>query len=198
MLPYPEIYDLSDVETWKRNYLRKELLTQEWDLISNELIPDLFELPFFTAEFCDKWLENLEKENSQSIMIWGHNCEQIEFPTILKDLITNIFRDQMFNCYEHHWKVIFKTWENISFQNYIVRFQKNEDLRARHDSCLITNYIRLDSESVGGELFFPKYDFTLKPKQGVLYFFPGRMTHRYGIKFIKSGVNTSLFVHANH
>ena len=50
MLPYPEIYDLSDVETWKRNYLRKELLTQEWDLISNELIPDLFELPFFTAE----------------------------------------------------------------------------------------------------------------------------------------------------
>jgi hypothetical protein len=53
----------------------------------------------------------------------------------------------------------------------------------------------MDSDSVGGELFFPKYDFTLKPKQGHLYFFPGRLTHRYGINLIKSGVNNSLFIH---
>ncbi len=79
--------------------------------------------------------------------------------------------------------------------NHFIRFKKNQDLRPRHDSSVITCYVKLDSDSEGGELIFPKYDFTLKPKQGHVYFFPGRLTHRYGINFIKKGINNSLFIY---
>jgi len=40
-LKYPEIYNISEIDKWISTYVRKELVTTEWDLISNEVAQDV-------------------------------------------------------------------------------------------------------------------------------------------------------------
>lgn len=194
-MKYPEIYNTEDIEVWKQTYMRKEILTSEWDLICHEVSTDVFEIPTLTNEFCDKFVENNKDVEGESIMLWGNSCDDVKYPSSFDEIMVGIVRDNIINALHHLWTIDVPSFQKMTLDNHLVRFNKNQDLRVRHDSCLITCYMKMDSDSTGGELFFPKYDFTLKPKQGHLYFFPGRLTHRYGINLIKSGVNNSLFIY---
>jgi hypothetical protein len=194
-MKYPEIYNTEDIEVWKQTYMRKEILTSEWDLICHEVSTDVFEIPTLTNEFCDKFVENNKEVEGESIMLWGNSCDDVKYPSSFDEIMVGIVRDNIINALHHLWTIDVPSFQKMTLDNHLVRFNKNQDLRVRHDSCLITCYMKMDSDSTGGELFFPKYDFTLKPKQGHLYFFPGRLTHRYGINLIKSGVNNSLFIY---
>ena len=194
-MKYPEIYNTEDIEVWKQTYMRKEILTSEWDLICHEVSTDVFEIPTLTNEFCDKFVENNKDVEEESIMLWGNSCDDVKYPSSFDEIMVGIVRDNIINALHHLWTIDVPSFQKMTLDNHLVRFNKNQDLRVRHDSCLITCYMKMDSDSTGGELFFPKYDFTLKPKQGHLYFFPGRLTHRYGINLIKSGVNNSLFIY---
>lgn len=194
-LKYPEIYDISEIDKWISTYVRKELVTTEWDLISNEVAPDVYQIPFFTEEFCDKLVENSIEEKGQQITLWGHEAEEIGINDSIHEVIKNLFVTKLVHAFFHHWSIDLPTFQRLELVNRYFRLQKNQDLRPRHDSSIITCYIKLDSDSEGGELYFPKYNYTLKPKQGHIYFFPGRVTHRYGINFIKSGINNSLFIY---
>ena len=70
-MKYPEIFDTEDFDSWKEKYLRKELLSMEWDLMLREPYSDVFEVPFFTQEFCDKFIENMETFEMDEINRWG-------------------------------------------------------------------------------------------------------------------------------
>ena len=35
-MKYPEIFDFTNLEEWKLKYLRKEILSGEWDLMTTE------------------------------------------------------------------------------------------------------------------------------------------------------------------
>ena len=59
-MKYPEIFDFSNLDQWKEKYLTKEVLSKEWDLMTQEILPDVIEVPFFTEEFCDKFIENIK------------------------------------------------------------------------------------------------------------------------------------------
>jgi hypothetical protein len=194
-MKYPEIYNIEDIEVWKQTYMRKEILTNEWDLICHEVSTDVFEIPTLTNEFCDKFVEDNKEVEGEAIMLWGNSCDDVKYPSNFDEIMVGIIRDNVINALHHLWTIDVPSFQKMTLDNHLVRFNKNQDLRVRHDSCLITCYMKMDSDSTGGELFFPKYDFTLKPKQGHLYFFPGRLTHRYGINLIKSGVNNSLFIY---
>ena len=157
--------------------------------------PELIYSPTLTNEFCDKFVENNKEVEGESIMLWGNSCDDVKYSSSFDEIMVGIVRDNIINALHHLWTIDVPSFQKMTLDNHLVRFNKNQDLRVRHDSCLITCYMKMDSDSTGGELFFPKYDFTLKPKQGHLYFFPGRLTHRYGINLIKSGVNNSLFIY---
>ena len=192
---YPEIYDISNYDEWKKKFARKEIVTNEWDLICNEVATDIFEIPMFTSEYCDKLVENLKGEKGESLAIWGHECEEMEIPDEVTEVLGKLILDHLMNAFFHQWTIDIPSFQKMKMDSHFIRFKKNQDLRPRHDSSVITCYVKLDGDSEGGELIFPKYDFTLKPKQGHVYFFPGRLTHRYGINFIKKGINNSVFIY---
>jgi hypothetical protein len=52
-MKYPEILDFTDFDSWKQKYLSKEIMSKEWDLMTQEILPDVIEIPFFTEEFCE-------------------------------------------------------------------------------------------------------------------------------------------------
>lgn len=193
MIPYPEILDLSDIESWVQKYLRKEVLTKEWDLSLWEISQDIFEIPLFTPEFCDKFVMNCEDNSSEIIEHWGHKCERVESPSELKQIMDFIIEKFMVDAFYHVWKVDTNSVKKMDWIHSYLRFYKNQDLRIRHDETFITIYMNFDSSLKGGDLFFPKYDFTLTPKQGHAYFYPGRLTHRYGITMVKSEKTNNIF-----
>lgn len=192
ILKYPEIFDISDIDAWIKTYVRKELITSEWDLISKEISTDIFEIPFFTAELCDKLVENINSQQGKWVDIWGHECEEMDVPESIQEVIKNLYLNKLVFLFYHHWDMELSTFQKVQLYQKINKLRKNQDLRVRHDGSMITCYVKLDSDSTGGQLYFPKYNFEIEPVQGHLYFFPGRITHRYGKNFVKSGINNSL------
>ena len=45
---YPDMFDDSDFDLWKSRNIRKEFLSYEWNMMVQEVAPDVFEFPFFT------------------------------------------------------------------------------------------------------------------------------------------------------
>lgn len=180
---YPEIFDTSNIDTWRETYVRKEILSHEWDMMVNELCPDVFEIPMFTQEFCDKLVMNLKEQNFQQIGRWGTDVDTIHAKQIgLEDAITHLIREHIYPICQHEWHIEGKKWQVMDTDNLFMRLREGQDMRLHHDFVSISMFVKLDDESKGGELFFPKYNYVLNPKPGHLYLYPGQITHRYGIK----------------
>jgi len=187
-MKYPEIFDFSDMDAWKLKYLRKELLSNEWDLMVTKPIDDVFEIPFFTQEFCDKFVENIQDSDWVGIDRWGTKVDAIHakdfyFDNVIKMLVA----DYVFSITYHFWRTEGKRWKEIKSDNLILKLNKNQDIRLHHDFVNITTFTKMDSNSTGGELVFPKYDGIINPVQGHIYIFPGQITHRYGVRNISEG-----------
>ena len=192
-MKYPEIFNTEDFDAWKEKYLRKELMSMEWDLMLREPYDDIFEVPFFTQEFCDKFIENMETFEMDEINRWGTTmlgvyAENIDF----KETILKLVSEYIFSIAGHEWHTYGKKWQEMDVDSTILTMREGQELRPRHDFVSISNYIRLDSDSTGGELLFTKKGNVINPVQGNLYMFPGQITHRYGIKRVKSGTRVFL------
>lgn len=185
-MKYPEIFDTSDFDSWKQKYLRKELLSREWDLMTREELPDVISIPAFTQEFCDKFVENIKEEKFHQSDRWGT-------PTDIKSMETINMFDEMLKMVEeffypimyHYWRIEGYKWKDLNVDPQILRFKPGQDLRLHHDFCAMTISCLLDETSRGGELVFEKYGNIIQ-KQGYVYIFPGQITHRYGMRRIKN------------
>lgn len=96
---YPDIYDISNYDEWKKKFVRKEILTNEWDLICNEVSTDIFEIPMFTSEYCDKLVENLKGDKGNPLTVWGHECEELTIPDEVFQVIGTLIQDHVMNAF---------------------------------------------------------------------------------------------------
>ena len=87
----------------------------------------------------------------------------------------------------HFWKVAGRGFREMEVSSELVTLEKGDDIRLHHDFVSITKLIKLDKNENGGELYFDKYQCSIKPKQGYMYIFPGQITHRYGVRMVKKG-----------
>lgn len=187
-MKYPEIFDFSDMDTWKRKYLRKELLSNEWDLMVTKPVDDIFEVPFFTQEFCDKFVENTKDSNWVGINRWGTDIDTVHLKEVgFDEVMISLVKEYIFSITYHFWRTEGKRWREANSDNLLFKIKKNQDIRLHHDFVNITACIRMDSDSVGGELVFPKYSGIINPLQGHLYIYPGQISHQYGIRNIQEG-----------
>jgi hypothetical protein len=185
-MKYPEIFDFSNLEGWKEKYLTKEIRSQEWDLMTQEILPDVIEVPLFTEEFCDKFVENIREMKYHQSDRWGTPTDVISIETLgLKDLFLHLVVEYLHPITYHYWVVDGKKWKFMNIDPQILQFKRGQDLRLHHDYCSITMSSLLDSVSKGGELVFPKYG-NVEPRQGYVYIYPGQITHRYGMRRVQN------------
>jgi len=185
-MKYPEIFEVDDLEIWSNNYLTKQVRSVEWDLMVTEVLPDVLSIPFFTTEFCDKFVENIKDQQYHQFNRWGTSTDVLSLDRIgLNDMALHLVTEYAFPLANHFWKIHGKKWETMNIDPQILKFKPNQDLRLHHDLCSITMSCLLDGESQGGELVFEKYG-TVTMKPGTLYLYPGQITHRYGMRRIKN------------
>jgi hypothetical protein len=186
-MKYPEIFDFTNVNRWKALCMRKESLSKEWDLMIGNPCTDVLEIPFFTEEFCDKFLENIENEEVQVTNKWGTRLKSYEFNehSFYQDYY-DVIEEYGFEMMNHYWSVSGRGFREMNVKSELLTFEKGDDIRLHHDFVNITKLIKFDKNvDNGGELYFEKYDCVIKPKQGHLYIFPGQITHRYGVKMVR-------------
>jgi hypothetical protein len=179
-MKYPEIFDFTNVNRWKALCMRKEALSKEWDLMIGNPCTDVLEIPFFTEEFCDKFLENIENEEVQVTNKWGTRLKSYEFNehSFYQDYY-DVIEEYGFEMMNHYWSVSGRGFREMNVKSELLTFEKGDDIRLHHDFVNITKLIKFDKNlDNGGELYFEKYDCVIKPKQGHLYIFPGQITHR--------------------
>jgi hypothetical protein len=185
-MKYPEIFNVSNLDLWKQKYLRKELLSQEWDLMVQEPLPDVFEIPVFTEEFCDKFIENVKDSKYHQSDRWGTPTDVLSVESIgLFDTTLHLVTDYFYQITNQYWRIEGRKWKGMNIDPQILKFKVGQDLRLHHDYCSITMSIKMDGNSKGGEMVFEKYG-NIEPKQGHIYIYPGQITHRYGVRRIKN------------
>lgn len=192
-MKYPEIFDTKDFDAWKQKYLRKELLSMEWDLMLREPFEDVFEVPFFTQEFCDKFMENIISEPYDEIDKWGTTMLGFSMEDIgMGETMQKLASEYIYSITGHEWHTYGKKWQEMEIDSMVLMMEENKDLRPRHDFVSISTYVRMDADSEGGELWFTKRGELLNPVQGNMYIYPGQITHRYGMRRVRKGTRVFL------
>lgn len=194
-MKYPEIFDFTNVNGWKSLCMRKEAISKEWDLMVNEPCTDVLEIPFFTEEFCDKFLINVDKDEKILDDKWGTSLELYGFNEhkFYQDYY-DVINEYAFEIMQHKWGVTGRGFREMDVTTQLITLKKNEDIRLHHDFVNITHIIKFDkNENNGGEIYFEKSKCMVKPKQGYMYIFPGQITHRYGIRKINEGEVKYMF-----
>lgn len=198
-MKYPEIFDFSNVDKWKSISMRKEVLSKEWDLMVNEPCTDVLEIPFFTEEFCDKFLINIDENETNIHDKWGSLLEIYSFNNhkFYQDYY-DVINEYAFEIMQHKWAVAGRGFREMDVNSQLITFKKNEDIRLHHDFVNITHIIKFDKNyDNGGEIYFDKSKCMIKPKQGYMYIFPGQITHRYGIRRVINGEVKYMFHYCN-
>jgi hypothetical protein len=197
-MKYPEILNLSDIDIWKEKYLRKEFKSFEWDLMVNEPVADVFEIPIFSDDFIEKLVENVKSSSYTQTFKWDSTINYIPLETIgFNDFYVHLIRDYAYKIVQHFWHIHGQKWQNMDADNSIVKMEVGQDLRLHHDFNNITMVCQLDTNSEGGEFYFEKYKTVLKLKPGSLYIFPGQITHRYGIRLVKTNPKYFIMSYCN-
>ena len=71
-------------------------------------------------------------------------------------------------------------------------------LRLHTDASLVTGSVKLNDDYTGGELYFPRQDFSNKDVPvGKCILFPGQVTHSHTSKELLSGTKYSLTMWTN-
>ena len=180
---YPDMFDDSDFDLWKSRNIRKEFLSYEWNMMVQEVAPDVFEFPFFNTKFCDNLVEILKTINWDQVNRWGTPVFSTNLKKFnLEKIMTHLVHDYIFSIVQKEWHLEGKKWKLLQPDNNVLKLQQGQEIRAHHDDVHISMYCKLDDNSEGGDLVFEKYGKTIVPKQGYIYMYPGQITHRYGIK----------------
>jgi hypothetical protein len=182
---YPDMFDDSDFDLWKSRNIRKEFLSYEWNMMVQEVAPDVFEFPFFNTKFCDNLVEILKTINWDQVNRWGTPVFSTNLKKFnLEKIMTHLVHDYIFSIVQKEWHLEGKKWKLLQPDNNVLKLQEGQEIRMHHDDVHISMYCKLDDDSKGGDLVFEKYGKTIVPKQGYIYMYPGQITHRHGMKIV--------------
>jgi len=183
-------YESNQIE-WIQTFIQPAVVAGRWELIVTEPIDHVFELNFFTPEFCRQVI-NLAIDNG------GWSDDRHEFYPTNDIILENLELEGMYNFILNTWiypltRYLFELegdeWLNMSSENFIVQYTQGEFLDVHHDDSKVTALVNLSkfSNYEGGGTWFTKKQFLSKPHEGTLTLHPGNITHKHGAKPVISG-----------
>tara|TARA_Y100001963_G_C6748228_1_gene432705 strand:+ start:1067 stop:1675 length:609 start_codon:yes stop_codon:yes gene_type:complete len=197
---YLEKYVNSLIEE-KRSKIHESGTLKEWDLIIDEVAENIYSWPLLSPWFCEdiinaaecsgKWTEGRHDFYPTNDML----LTQIG----LNDIYSEILKEYVYPAAIHKWKLEGKTWNELSFENFIIKYLPNQQshLSLHHDSSKITSIVTLNENFKGGGTYFERQKFLLKNPTGHVSIHPGNITHRHGARPITEGVRYVLVTFSN-
>ena len=188
---YPELFDTTDWEGWKRKNLHESAITKEWDLIVDEPIDNVYTFPLFTKEFCEKVIREAEH-----CAKWQRKRHQF-YPTTdmlltefgFDEIYHRILVEYVYPMSIHKWHLEGKVWEDLASENFIIKYDASVQghLSLHHDNGSISCVLALNDDFVGGGTYFEKYKVLHNGKVGHISVHPSVITHRHGGRPVEEG-----------
>ena len=184
---------VNNTEAWKKKYLHPNVLTGEWELITDDYGDEIHHWKMFTPGFCKAVIDEAERQNK-----WTTDRHQY-YPTHdvpLKDLglyeiYDSVLREYGFPIASKLWRLEGKSWDkHMTHETFIIKYTPSSDnqthLNIHHDQADYTIHITLSDNFTGGGTWFPRQNKLVKGSVGSSVLFPN-VTHPHGTRPTLSG-----------
>lgn len=153
-----------------------------------------------------KWQEakvGYKKKNTDYRDCFDFKINKIENKSIIKNTDRLALEDIWQESYhaqlpavEHYsslYNIQLNYWESFNF----IKYSENQHFKEHSDHgysyvCVLSSVGYLNDNYEGGELFFPKFNLTVKPEAGDLYLFPSNFIYSHQALPVKSGTKYSI------
>ena len=164
--------------------------TVDYEILDNDIIL----IDYLTPSMCDSLIE-LSEANGSYKGLEGDDvpAQEIRLSALgVRDVTANHWWDTIEPIIGKHWTCCaYRGLRDAFIIKYTMDGQK--DLRLHSDISLITGSVKLNDDYTGGELYFPRQNFSNKDiPVGKCILFPGQVTHPHTSKELKSGTKFSL------
>ncbi len=163
-----------------------------------EVAPDIICMPFWTPEFCATLIRAAKAA--------GGFSHQPDDPVPGYEISLAAIAPRLFEAVEQDigmrlWPALQQWWPLIDYHGlqdaFVIRFAigEQEELRLHHDVAQVSASIKLNDSYVGGELEFPRQNFTnTDVPVGDIIAWPSLVTHPHRGAPLLSGEKYSLTV----
>jgi len=185
MITTPELFAYKiDPEAWSKKMIAPGTRDKQWDLVVENVGPEIYTFPLFTEEFCKMVIEHAEATGK-----WTKARHKF-YPTTdilledikLKEMYEYVLKNYAHPIARHIWKLEGTSWnKNISSEDFIARYISSEQaaLDIHQDHADYTFTVGLNADYEGGGTWFPRQQVLANPKSGMCSLFPS-VTHRHG------------------
>ena len=110
-----------DPEAWAKKMISRGTRDKQWDLVVEEVGPEIYRFPLFTKEFCDLVIEHAEKNGK-----WTKERHKF-YPTTdillydlnLKEMYNYVLKTYCHPISRHLWGLEGTTWIRATSENFI-------------------------------------------------------------------------------
>ena len=155
-----------------------------------EVAQDIWTAPFFSKTMCEEIVDLLETKYQENFVVQ----EGDYFP--IPEIELENFDAVLMNATEQHYlnKIIRPLSDLYSliagpiFYQYIFKICSSDEFKIHHDRTKFTMTIRLNDDFEGGDLYFPRQNFSARNVPiGNILIWPGQVTHPYEITTVTKG-----------
>ena len=187
-----EILDASNWDAWTKKYIAPVMLQHDYELMTDELGPNIVEFPLFTNRFCEELIQLAETNGEWTVgrhEFYPTNDMLMEHLG-MQEIYTRVIREFVAPLATWYFTLEGEGWDTVVDETFIIRYKPDlqGQLSVHHDYSSYTIGVKLNDEFEGGGTFFPKYGVNALPKRnGNAFLHPGMITHRHGGRPVYSG-----------
>jgi len=196
-----EILDDRDWDLWCSKYINPYLLKGQYQLMTDEIGPNIIEFPLFTEKFCKEIIALAEQHE------WVTD-RHVHYPTTdqtmemigMQPIYQRVLEQFVYPIWIWFWELDGEEWQTLDSENFIAKYDtiNQGSLGIHHDMSQITLNVRLNSDFKGGGTYIPRYKLTVQPKQiGWAMSHPGQITHKHGGRPVEEGTRYILVSFTN-
>ena len=192
----PELLQTDNWDEWCNKYINPHIRKGQYQLMVDEIGPNVLHFPLFTEKFCNEVIELAEQsewitDRHTFYPTTDQTLESLE----LQDIYQKVLEQFVYPIWIWFWTLEGEGWDTLSSENFIAKYdtENQGSLDLHHDDSAITLNVRLNSDFEGGGTYLPKYKTTLQPKKiGYAMAHPGNITHLHGGRPVESGTRYIL------
>ncbi len=183
--------DFENFDKWTSKYISKSSIIKNYDLIIDEPIDAVIKFPLFNSLFCSELIKEAEKHNkwTRDRHDFYPTCDMLLEDFAMNDVFNAVFKEFVFPCVAHHFKLDGDRWLNMRLENFIVKYSADDQpfLSLHHDQSVLSSILTLNEDYEGGGTYFHRQKKLLKGRTGELSVHPGMVSHKHGARPVSKG-----------
>ena len=198
---YTKILDASNWNVWCQKYINPYILKGQYQLMTDEIGPNIIEFPLFTEEFCKEIIALAEANTWVTDRHYFHPTTDQTMESLgMQEIYQKVLEEFVYPIWIWFWELDGEDWPKLSSENFIAKYDtlNQGSLGIHHDMSVITLNVKLNDDYEGGGTFIPRYKQTYQAKKvGHAMAHPGQITHKHGGRPVTEGTRYILVTFTN-